>query len=84
MERDKLIPPFRCTDLTAAGVDAYLTSKLAHPAFASDPALLRGLDRADEAGLPKIAVTPQLGQFLAVITKAVKAERVLEIGTLGG
>ncbi|KAL1405812.1 hypothetical protein Q8F55_007490 [Vanrija albida] len=72
------------THLTAAGVDAYLTRKLAAPDFAADPALARGLARADEAGLPRIAVTAQLGQFLAVLTKAVRAERVLEIGTLGG
>ncbi|OCF43993.1 hypothetical protein I317_02099 [Kwoniella heveanensis CBS 569] len=69
---------------TASAVDAYLNSKILHPSFGADESLARGLQRADEEGLPRIAVSPQQGQFLSVLAKSIGAERILEIGTLGG
>ncbi|WVQ95099.1 hypothetical protein IAU59_002193 [Kwoniella sp. CBS 9459] len=69
---------------TAASVDAYLNSKILHPSYGGDESLSRGLQRADEEGLPRIAVSPQQGQFLSVLAKSIGAERILEIGTLGG
>ncbi|WWD19203.1 hypothetical protein CI109_103661 [Kwoniella shandongensis] len=71
-------------DLTAAKVDAYLASKLLHPDIGGDPSLERGQERADEAGMPQIAVSAMQGQFLTVLARAMKAERILEIGTLAG
>jgi predicted O-methyltransferase YrrM len=38
----------------------------------------------DPADLPAIAVSPPQGQFLFVIARALRAQRILEIGTLGG
>ena len=38
----------------------------------------------DAADLPAIAVSPPQGQFLFVIARALRAQRILEIGTLGG
>jgi predicted O-methyltransferase YrrM len=39
---------------------------------------------AEEAGLPSIQVSPLQGKFLQLIVQALGANRVLEIGTLGG
>lgn len=36
------------------------------------------------AGLPPIAVSPNQGKFLQILARAVKARRILEVGTLGG
>lgn len=70
--------------MTAQRVDEYLVSKLSHPEYSGDPSLARGVERADNAGVPQIAVTPMQGQFLSVLAKSIKAERILEIGTLAG
>jgi predicted O-methyltransferase YrrM len=59
-------------------VDAYTTSLL-QPA---DPVLEQAIK--DSAELPNIAVSPAQGQFLHVLARAIKARRILEIGTLGG
>jgi len=69
---------------TADGVDKYLDARLSAPDFAGTPALARGLERAEQEGLPAIAVTPMFGQLMSILVKAMRAERVLEIGTLGG
>jgi predicted O-methyltransferase YrrM len=34
--------------------------------------------------MPAIAITPMFGQLMSILVKAMRAERVLEIGTLGG
>lgn len=34
--------------------------------------------------MPKIAVSAMLGQMLTILAKSVRAEKVLEIGTLAG
>ena len=38
----------------------------------------------DAGSLPAIAVSPAQGQFLYLLARAVRAQRILEIGTLGG
>ena len=65
-------------------MDDYLDSKLSAPDFAGDPSLEKSRQRADEAGVPEIAVSPQQGQFLSVLLKGMGASKVLEIGTLWG
>jgi predicted O-methyltransferase YrrM len=40
--------------------------------------------RAADAGLPDIAVSPSQGRFLELICRIMGAHRVLEVGTLGG
>lgn len=70
--------------VTAASTDEYLESRLSHSEYAADPSLSRGKERAEEAGMPKIAVSPMQGQFLSILARGIKAEKILEIGTLGG
>jgi predicted O-methyltransferase YrrM len=61
-------------------VDRYLCDRLA-PA---DAVLNEALRASDAAGLPAINVTPNQGKLLHVLALAVAANRILEIGTLGG
>jgi predicted O-methyltransferase YrrM len=49
-----------------------------------DPALAAALEASDAAGLPRIAVSAQQGKFLCLLVAALRARRILEIGTLGG
>jgi predicted O-methyltransferase YrrM len=66
------------TDERWTTVDEYTTGLL-QPA---DPALEAAIK--DSARLPNIAVAPAQGQFLHLLALAIKARRILEIGTLGG
>ncbi len=59
-------------------VDAYTTDLLQPP----DPVLEAVI--SDSAELPNIAVSPAQGQFLNVLALAIRARRILEVGTLGG
>lgn len=61
-------------------VDTHLDGVFGGP----DPTLTAALARSEEAGLPAIAVSPNIGRFLHVLALARGARRVLEIGTLGG
>ena len=61
-------------------VDQYFSHKLARP----DDALIQALTANAEAGLPPHDVSPLQGKFLALLAKLTNAERILEIGTLGG
>ncbi len=61
-------------------VDAFIAEHLA----ADDAPLAAALERSRRDGLPDIAVSPAQGRLLRVLALAVRAERVLEIGTLGG
>jgi predicted O-methyltransferase YrrM len=63
-----------------ATVDAYFSELLAP----SDAPLLGALKNNAEAGLPSHDVSPVQGKFLALMVKLTKADRILEIGTLGG
>ena len=68
---------------TAKDTDAYLQSKLI-PEDEWSAALERNLQRAKDAAMPDIAVSPLQGQFLTVLAKGLGASKILEIGTLGG
>jgi predicted O-methyltransferase YrrM len=61
-------------------IDAYIEA-LFTP---SDAALIQNLADADAAGLPAINVSPNQGRLLYLLAKIVGANRVLEVGTLGG
>lgn len=61
-------------------VDRYFADALLPP----DPALDAALAANAAAGLPAHDVTPLQARFLYLITRAVGARSVLEIGTLGG
>jgi caffeoyl-CoA O-methyltransferase len=68
------------TDPIYQQVDEYISSLLAQ----EDDALAAARTASQEAGLPDIAISAAEGKFLHVLARAVNAERILEIGTLGG
>jgi predicted O-methyltransferase YrrM len=47
-------------------------------------ALLHALRASEENGLPPINVSPNEGRLLYILAKMCRAEKILEIGTLGG
>lgn len=61
-------------------VDEYLSEQLIGP----DAALEACAANSTANGLPEIQVTPLQGQFLFILARAMRASRILEIGTLGG
>jgi predicted O-methyltransferase YrrM len=61
-------------------VDSYLESALG----GGDRALQEVLQVSAEAGLPAIQVSAMQGKFLQLLARLIGAERVLEIGSLGG
>lgn len=63
-----------------SAVDNWLISAL----LPQDEILERVLKNNQQAGLPAIDVSPAQGQFLAMLITISGAQRVLEIGTLGG
>ena len=65
---------------TPAAVDDFLDTTM----VGDDPVLTAALEASDAAGLPRIAVSAQQGKFLSLLAGAIKARRVLKIGTLGG
>ncbi|MGQ0713485.1 MAG: O-methyltransferase [Gemmatimonadaceae bacterium] len=61
-------------------VDEYIASL-----FARDDDVLAALrEAADREGLPPIAISAVTGRLLQVLLAAIRAEQVLEVGTLGG
>ena len=61
-------------------VDEYIASL-----FARDDDVLAELrEAADREGLPPIAISAVTGRLLQILLCAVRAKRVLEVGTLGG
>lgn len=61
-------------------VDEYIASL-----FARDDDVLSALrEAADREGLPPIAISAVTGRLLQILLSAIRAERVLEVGTLGG
>lgn len=61
-------------------VDEYIASL-----FARDDDVLAALrEAADRQGLPPISISAVTGRLLQILLRAVRAERVLEVGTLGG
>ncbi len=65
---------------TWAAVDAALEQWLLSP----DAALQAALDSTTAAGMPPINVTALQGKMLRLLARSIAAERILEIGTLGG
>ncbi|HAT1608852.1 TPA: O-methyltransferase [Raoultella planticola] len=63
-----------------SAVDSYLIDAL----IPHDPLLSQVLANNQRAGLPAFDVAANQGQFLALLVRMVRAQRVLEIGTLGG
>jgi predicted O-methyltransferase YrrM len=63
-----------------AAVDEYIGAAL----LPNDSALEAALADSAAAGLPAIQVSPAQGQFLFLFARALRAQRILEIGTLGG
>ena len=61
-------------------VDEALAAQL----IKADEGLEAVLRASEEAGLPPIAVSPNLGRFLTLLVQMSGARRILEIGTLGG
>jgi predicted O-methyltransferase YrrM len=61
-------------------VDKYICDQLVH----SDSVLEEVLDVSTAAGLPPIAVTPNLGKLLYLFARIQGARQILEIGTLAG
>lgn len=61
-------------------IDARAQKALLKP----DPHLEHALANTAANGLPPISVLPLAGQFLTILTQAVGAKSVLEVGTLGG
>src|SRR5262245_36646236 len=61
-------------------VDDYLAAQV----IRSDEALHAALEVSAAAGMPPIAVSPNLGKMLHLLARSMRARLVLEIGTLGG
>lgn len=60
---------------------SHLHSSTASP---SNDVLTHAIKRQTEANLPNIAVSPSQGKFLMLQAQMIRAERILEVGTLGG
>ena len=53
--------------------------------FGGEDKLLAGLrSSAEAAGIPPIAIAPEQGPVLALLVRAISAQRILEVGTLAG
>ncbi|AXC10935.1 O-methyltransferase [Acidisarcina polymorpha] len=61
-------------------VDQYFTESLCPP----DPVLIQAQQANKAAGLPAIDVAPNQGKLLHLLARIRGAQRILEIGTLGG
>ncbi|MBI3565283.1 MAG: O-methyltransferase [Elusimicrobia bacterium] len=61
-------------------VDSHIAARLAP----HDAALEAALKDSADAGLPAISVSAAQGKLLQILAATVSAERILEIGTLGG
>lgn len=61
-------------------VDGFFSQHVA----GDDAVLTEALRTSDEAGLPQIQVSETQGKWLHLMARAIRAERILELGTLGG
>ena len=68
------------TDALYTDVDEYIAEGL----VGTDDALDAALAASEKAGLPPINVAPNQGKLLMLLAQAIGAQRILEIGTLGG
>ncbi|MGI9427802.1 MAG: O-methyltransferase [Bythopirellula sp.] len=69
-------------------MDSELWTKVDHylerVSTAQDAVLEETLQACEQAGLPAIAVSPSQGKLLYLLAKSIRAQMILEIGTLGG
>ncbi len=63
-----------------SAVDSYINALF----VPQDEALEAALKTSTDAGLPVINVAPNQGKFLHLLAQTVAAQRILEVGTLGG
>lgn len=63
-----------------AAVESYVDGLL----IPADPVLDAAVAASEAAGLPEIAVTPSQGKLLYLLARMLGAQRILELGTLGG
>jgi predicted O-methyltransferase YrrM len=63
-----------------SAVDRYICDRL----LDDDPVLDAALAASDAGGLPPIAVTANQGRMLELLVRIHRAQRILELGTLGG
>jgi predicted O-methyltransferase YrrM len=68
------------TDPRWTAVDSYFVDHLLTP----DADLEQALTDSADGGLPSISVTALQGKFLQLLARSSGAQRILEIGTLGG
>ncbi|HWC89626.1 MAG TPA: O-methyltransferase, partial [Pirellulales bacterium] len=61
-------------------IEHYITESVVRP----DAALEAALAASEQAGLPAINVSPNLGKLLGLLARAQQARNILEVGTLGG
>jgi predicted O-methyltransferase YrrM len=61
-------------------VDRYVTDLM----LPADPVLEAALAASEAAGMPAIAVSPCQGKLLMLLAQVMGAQKILEIGTLGG
>ncbi|KAF2804312.1 O-methyltransferas-like protein family 3 [Mytilinidion resinicola] len=64
-------------------IDKYATSHL-HNSIPSEASLTATLINSSTNGLPDIAVSPSQGKHLMLTARLISAQRILEVGTLGG
>src|SRR5690242_537962 len=65
---------------TWTAVDHYISDVQLSP----DPALDAALEASRVADLPAIQVSPPQGKWLHILARIQRAQRILELGTLGG
>ena len=61
-----------------------IVEAITHQFAAEDEGLQRALQAARQAGLPEIQISPIQGKFLQLMAVACNAQKILEIGSLGG
>src|SRR5437588_906687 len=61
-----------------------ITEEITRKFAAEDDGLLYALRAAKQAGLPEIQISPIQGKFLQLLAVACNAQKILEIGSLGG
>ncbi|MBL7253879.1 O-methyltransferase [Paractinoplanes lichenicola] len=65
---------------TWTSVDKYFDAAL----IGSDPVIVEVERASEKAGLPPISVSAAQGKFLHLLIRGARAQRILEVGTLGG
>jgi caffeoyl-CoA O-methyltransferase len=61
-----------------------IVEAITHQFAAEDEGLQRALQAAKQAGLPEIQISPIQGKLLQLLAVACNAQKILEIGSLGG